>query len=96
MFDLITEQDLRPLLAEESAHCVSFYMPTHSSGPGVEGDPIRLKNLIAAARDELDQLGMRSSEAADLLRPVESMVDDAPFWMYSGGGLAVFATSADC
>ena len=93
MIDAISDKDVRALVAVEAPHCVSLYMPTHAAGPGVAEDPIRLKNLIAEAKSELDALGMRSSDVADLLGPVETLVDDAQFWVHSTDGLALLVTS---
>ncbi len=93
VIDVIVNDDMRALVAVEAPHCVSLYLPTHPSGPGVAGDPIRLKNLIAAAKNELEAIGMRTSEATDLLGPVESMIDDKWFWEHSTEGLAIFVTS---
>lgn len=95
VIDVITDQDLRALVAIEAPHCVSLYLPTPSSGSVVAEGPIRLKNLVAAARNELETRGMRKSDAEDLLGPVESMVDDTRFWARSTQGLAIFATPQD-
>jgi hypothetical protein len=89
----ITNEDLNMLAAIEAPNCVSFYLPTHSSGGDVAQDSIRLKNLIAIAKDQLEQLGLRRSDTATLLEPVESLLDDEDFWAHATAGLAIFATS---
>ena len=93
MFDLVSKEDLTALLEVAAPYCVSFYVPTHSKGSGVATDPIRLKNLITTAKDELEQLGVRTPDVAGLLSPVESLLDDPAFWARSAQGLAVFATA---
>jgi hypothetical protein len=78
-------------LAENSggAH-VSLYMPTHRAGPETEQDPIRLKNLLRAAHEELVATGMRAPDAQDLLAPAEALLEDRDFWRHGGEGLAIF------
>lgn len=93
MIDALSDEDLRALLAVDSPNCISLYLPTHASGPGVAEDPIRLKNLMATAKHELEAGGMRTSDAAELLGPAEAMVDDPQFWAHSAEGLAIFVTS---
>ncbi len=93
MFDNISNEDLRGLAAVESKNCVSFYLPTHVKGPGMAEDSLRLKNLVGKAKTELAQRSLRSSEVAELLRPVDEIVNDARFWAHAGQGLAVFVNA---
>ena len=90
MPDLISDADLRALAAIESPHCVSLYLPTHPAGPAVAEDPIHFKNLVTTARRELEQRGLRSTDIAELLAPVEAIGGDTAFWAHSDEGLAVF------
>ena len=90
MRDVISDAELRDLVATTSPHCVSFYLPTHPAGPAVAEDPIHFKNLVVAARRELEQRGMRSTDIAALLAPAEAIGGDTAFWAHSDEGLAVF------
>ena len=92
MFDVLSDAELRALIAVTSPHCVSLYLPTHEAGSRAAQDPIRLKNLVARAKQELEDLGAGASDIAALLGPVESIVDDAGFWAHSTPGLAVFVS----
>ncbi len=93
MLDIVSEEDLRELMAVDSPFCVSFYLPTHASGREAAQDPIRLKNLIAEAKSECERLGVRSSDVADLLVSVEALVDDAEFWAHTEAGLGIFVSA---
>lgn len=65
-------------------------MPTHRSGRETEQDPLRLKNLIGQAEDELRASGMRGPDAAALLEPGRTLVSDGAFWRHQRDGLALF------
>jgi hypothetical protein len=82
--------DIRNLIGAHQAPCVSIYMPTHRAGKEIEQDPIRFKNLVRRAEEELIRSGMRSSEAKELLSPAEPLLEDGAFWRHQSDGLAVF------
>ena len=63
--------------------------------PNVRGvetrqDPIRLKNLIAEARQNLASAGLKAAEAFALLDPAVALVEDYDFWQHQDLGLALF------
>lgn len=89
MIDLLTHSELRSIATEHHEHCVSMYLPTHRAGLEVQQDPIRLKNLIASARDELIDLGLRREEADSFLAPAKALQADSDFWAHGERGLAV-------
>ncbi|MGI9576888.1 MAG: hypothetical protein ACR2OH_01665 [Microthrixaceae bacterium] len=89
LIDLLTNSELRSLATQQHPHCVSMYLPTHRAGPEVQQDPIRLKNLIASARDELVDLGLRREEAEEFLAPAKALLSDSDFWAHGERGLAV-------
>ncbi len=93
VLDIVSQGELKELMAVDSPSCVSFYLSTHASGPAVAEGPLRLKNLTAETTRELEGLGMRSSEAAELLGPVETLIDDTGFWAHTEAGLGVFVDS---
>ncbi len=72
--------------------CVSLFMSTHRFGPETTTqDPLRLRNLIAAARSALSDAGTEQRVIDEILAPVSSLVDDTWFWQHQSGGLAVFS-----
>lgn len=89
MIDLLTNSELRSIATEHHEHCVSMYLPTHRAGLEVQQDPIRLKNLIASARDELIDLGLRREDADSFLAPAKALLTDSDFWAHGERGLAV-------
>jgi hypothetical protein len=86
--DRFTRENLRTLLANRQAPCVSVYMPT-TRGVRLE-DAKRWKNLVGDAEEHLTAQGRRRSEPRDLLRPAWELVDDVPFWQNVRAGLAYF------
>ncbi len=69
---------------------VSIFLPTDRRGREVRQGPIRLGNLIRAARELLLSGGMPAAEADGLLAPASGLLDDHDFWQYQDHGLAVF------
>lgn len=88
--DIVDPSAIDSLVTATESPAVSIYMPAHRAGPGIQQDPIRLKNLTAEAEAALVERGMRAPDVADLLAPVRELVDDAGFWQHQEDGLAVF------
>ncbi len=89
--DIVTVPWLKALSSHQPGPCVSIYMPTHrTGGRGREQDPLRLKNLLAQADQELKELGVRSPEIRTLLDPALRLVADAGAWAAPEDGLALF------
>lgn len=74
--------------------CVSMFMPTHRSGRETLQDPVRLRNLVNAARGELSGADVAESVVESILAPLESLVEDQDFWQHTADGLAVFSSPA--
>lgn len=68
---------------------ITIVMPTHRSGPEVQQDPIRFKNLIKTAAEEVSR-HMRQPEVERLLSQANALLGDSAFWRESEDGLAVF------
>lgn len=88
--DLLTQADLKRLSEAEGEWCVSLYLPTVRAGAEVQQNPIRLKNLMREAAEQLKAVGMRAPDAEKLLEPVQTLLNDADFWRNTSDGLAVF------
>lgn len=86
--DLFTQEDLRALLAERAAPCLSLFLPTHRGG--AEADPIRWRGLLKEAEERLTAAGMRSPDAGEFLKSARLLTDDVLFWKNQGDGLAFF------
>lgn len=89
--DMLNNQDLEILLAERAGPCISLYMPTERMGMEVQQNPIRLKNLLTQAEEQLRTTEIQPSDQRDLLAPLQQMQDDYDFWQRQSDGLALFA-----
>ncbi len=89
MIDRLDARALRSLAEPRTAPCVTLLLPTEHGPRGAEAARLGLKNLVAAARDELDQQ-MPSLAVQALLEPVETMLADEAVWHELGEGLACF------
>jgi hypothetical protein len=87
---LLSKEELRTLVADHPGPCVSIYMPTHRSGEGTRQDPIRFRNLLRKAEEELIQSGLRTVDARTLLQPARELEGYSPFWRHMSDGLALF------
>lgn len=77
-------------LAKARGDClISIVMPTHRAGPDIRQDPIRLKNLINAARERAVEAGCNRLQVNETLARAEALLDDLEFWRHQGDGLAL-------
>lgn len=86
---LIAIDELKTLLEESQAPCLSIYMPTQKAGPDIRQNPIRFKNLIREAQERLQEVGMAEDEASEFLQPAQEL-DRTDFWEHQDCGLAIF------
>lgn len=87
---MLTRDDLTTLLADTTTPAVSAFLPTHVAGREIAQDSTRLRNLLNEARGQLEQKGMRSTDAMNMLKPGYDLVDDGAYWRHQSHGLAVF------
>ncbi len=87
---VLTRDDLRTLIGKRDGWCVSIFVPTHRIGPETQQNPIRLKNLLGKAEEDLVAAGLRPPEAQELLQPAETLLHDGLFWQHQSDGLALF------
>jgi hypothetical protein len=88
--ELVSRAELKKLIEEPEGLCVSIFLPTHRAGAQTQQDPIRLKNLLRQAEEQLLLKELRAPEAKELLRPARELLDDSVFWRNQSNGLAVF------
>ena len=88
--ELLSRAELEKLIEEPEGLCVSIFLPTHRAGAQTQQDPIRLKNLLREAEEQLLAEGLRAPEADELLTPARELLDDSVFWRNQSNGLAVF------
>jgi hypothetical protein len=92
---MITRENILDLAKEESKHCVSIYLPTHKTGEEVQQDPIRLKNLLTQAVEQLKDREVREKEIDELLDDARKLLDNPKFWRHNDKGLALFISDND-
>jgi hypothetical protein len=56
--DVIRTQDVEQLASPGASPRVSIFLPTHRTGPETAQDPIRLRNLLSQADEDLRALGL--------------------------------------
>jgi hypothetical protein len=88
--DLFTRADLQGLMTPADRHCVSICMPTHRTGREIREDSLRCKNLLTRAEEQLQELGLRSPAAREIVKPAWDLHGDELFWRNQSDGLAMF------
>jgi hypothetical protein len=86
---LISTDELKTLIEHSQSPCVSIYMPTVKAGAETQQNPIRFKNLIKQAEDQLEGDEFRRTDASDFLQPALDL-DRDDFWQNQDEGLAIF------
>jgi hypothetical protein len=88
--DIVDRSTFAALASHRGWPSVSIYLPTHRAGAQKEQDPIRLRNLVNSAVQQLVAEGMRSPDAEALLADVRDLVDTSEFWREGRDALAIF------
>lgn len=88
--DLLQKDQLKTLIGKHPGPCISVYMPTHRVFPETKQGPIRFKNLLREAEEQLKAAGFRSPESKKILKPARALIKDGPFWQHQEDGLATF------
>ena len=91
--ELLSRAELKTLIEEPEGLCVSIFLPTHQAGAQTQQDPIRLKNLLREAEEQLLAKEFRTPEAEELLGPAWELLDDSVFWRHQSDGLAIFLSA---
>jgi hypothetical protein len=85
----LTYNDLVELAEVTDEHLVSLYMPLHT-GAEHRQNPVRYKNLLRAAEEQLSKRGASSRVIRSVLEPAQQLLDDTEVWQEQGRSLAVF------
>jgi hypothetical protein len=88
--DLFHQDDLRALSTHTVAPCVTIMMPTAHVEAELAQNPIRLKNLLKRAGEEMKAQGIRDDEAQQILASARALLDRDDFWRKMNAGLAMF------
>lgn len=87
----ITPEAMTALLAAHEGPCLSIYQPTQRSYPDNQQGPIRYRNLLRKAEEQLKKQGANGTLKA-VLEKATRLADDPHFWTRRQDGLAVFAS----
>jgi hypothetical protein len=85
----LSREDLQSLHASAQPPCVSLYLPTHRAGVETQQDPIRFRNLLREAEEQLGHGGF-GSRIQDVLGDCRRWSEDFDFWQHQSEGLVVF------
>jgi hypothetical protein len=88
--NLLTIDELKRLLEEQEDPCISLYMPTVRAGKEILQNPIRFKNLLKDAEEQLLQSGYRRTQIDSLLEPAYELLVNELFWQQQSDGFAMF------
>jgi hypothetical protein len=88
--NILTRTALNKLIDIEEQWCVSIYLSTHRTGMDIQQDPIRLKNLLKEAEQQLSARGVKLSVTHNILEPAVKLLQDSYFWQHQSNGLAIF------
>lgn len=92
---MITRNTILELIDTADNPSISIYLPTHEKGEEVQQDPIRLKNLLKEAEEQLKEYEVHPSEIEKLLKDARELLDKPLFWQHGDKGLALFITKDD-
>ncbi len=87
--DTLSREGLKELMEKANGLCVSIFMSTRRGGAEAQQNPIRFKNLLKKAEEDLIARGLRSPETRKMLDPAQRLLLDDFFWRQSDG-IAVF------
>jgi len=85
----VMRKQLDELTRHAAENSVSLWMPTHRAGSDIRQDPIRLKNLLGRAAEQLAELGVRPADARERLSPLREKTEDEGFWRQQAEGLGM-------
>ncbi len=87
---MINRSELQELIEARAKGSVSIYMPTYRVGADFRQNPVRLKNLLKEAQEQLIARGMDKPEAEELLQPARQLLSDEIYWQHQSDGLTLF------
>jgi hypothetical protein len=88
--NLLSGDDLGPLLESRPGWHVSMFMPMIQRGAATQQNPIRCKTLLRRAEEQLLAHGLRPQEAQNLVQPVQQLLANHAFWQRQSHGLGLF------
>jgi hypothetical protein len=87
---MVSQSKINELINSNGSVLATITLPTHKKGEESKQDPIRFKNLISKASDQLKAKGMKEAEADDYLKSAKELLERPMFWSHLDKGLAVY------
>jgi hypothetical protein len=89
---LLTKEKFAELAAFQSSFCVSYYLPTHSSGADVNElkDQTAFKNVLQQITAKLKERDLNEIAIGKMLKPGYDLIRNDAFWRQLTSGLAFF------
>jgi hypothetical protein len=91
--NLLSWSEFEQLNQNASEVAVTIYLPTHESGAEIQQDPIRLKNLLREAEDQLQAASVDDSKISKILSEASELIERERFWQHQSQGLALYLTN---
>lgn len=82
---------LNRLLEDHQYPCISIYMPVSAAFPGEKEDPVRYRDLLDKATEEL-RVGYPTVQIDELIGACRDLVGEREFWNHRLSGIAVFCS----
>ena len=83
------------ILFTDGKVCISLYQTTHRFAPENQKDVIVFKHLLQHLEDSLEP-SLSKDDVKSIMKPLNALKEDIPFWQNTMDGLAVLATPDDC
>lgn len=87
--DSLSREHLVDLLQQDTAPCISIYMPTIRMGAQTAQNGIRLKNLLTEVEDRLRENDLHSDKLREVVEQA-SLLPKSESWDYLSDGLVIF------
>ncbi len=90
---MVTEKMIKKLIQKNGQRKVTITLPTEKIGNERQQNPIRFKNLLSRATEQLVQKGMKEDEADLYLKPAKELLGQPLFWSKMEHGMVVYLAS---
>ncbi len=90
--DMLHREDLKTLIEQNGGPCVSMFLPMQRAGKETRQNPIRMKNMLREAEEQLRAQGMNDTAVQGMLAPAQTLLDDSEYWLHQSDGLALFCS----
>jgi len=87
---MISRKKIKDLIKFKGDILTTITLPTHKKGEEAKQDPIRYRNLLNKATEELHRKGLKEREIRTYLEEAKKLLDNPSFWVHVDHGLVVY------